>query len=509
MNACSDLDAIAAVQVEDITDAVLYETELDTIIARKDVKYLPRRTPIAFVRMVTPEVSSSTGPSKVHEIYCLGIISDIISSEIGHKYAIIHEDEAGKTAMSSFRDGESKVFGLNDEGIWQFRFRLKAAFGDGVFDSLRPFRGYIEQMSPDTLELVPTTTTDLVPTGTTVKDVKEASRKKEASRGLRTSFFNNLGSLNQLVKNFYDFSEDSRIFTAIQKKLQHTGEHLEGFKSNDSTLSILSFNFMPINPRSKYSAKDLANHFTFKDLLFPHQLDKPLEDHGTLQEVVKNFRMLMTELMTNQIDKQRWNNILTPIYNSFDSQNPQTSIKTAEAEDVYNYLQETFRDMVIFLTDEHTEKLSADEIETRLKEIWTLDTERLLVYSMQAKSLRDARKRALDDSDSSAASSKQGAKGSAGSKKTQHPRKSLRSSAATSATENNSGKELCLSDATFAIRNGVNTGPCKYGTKCRFKHVTLAYMKKNKKEIVRFFEAANETPFRNETIAMINEWPNK
>ena len=446
-----------------------------------------------------PHDHTTTFGWQKHEVYCLGVISDIISSEVGRKYAIIHEDEASKTAMSSFRDGESRVFGLNDSGIWQFRFRLKAAFGDGVFDSLRPFRSYIERMSPDTRELVPTNTAELVPTGTTVKDVKEASRKKEASRGLRTSFFNNLGSLNQLVKNVYDFSEDSRIFTAFQKKLQHTAEHLEGFKSNDSTLNILSFNF---NPRSKYSAKDLANHFTFKDLLFPHQLDKPLEDHGTLQEVIKNFRMLMTELMTNQIDRNRWSNILTPIYNSFDSENPQTSIKTAEAEDVYNYLQETFRDMVIFLTNEQTELLSADQIESRLKEIWTLDTERLLVYSMQAKSLRDARKRALDDSDSSAASSKAG--GSAGAKKPQNPKKSQKSSAASDET----GNGLCVSDTTCVIRKNVNTTPCKFGKSCRYKHVMLPYLKKHKNEVISLLEASKETTYRNETIAMVKEWPN-
>jgi hypothetical protein len=162
--------------------------------------------------------------------------------------------------------------------------------------------------------------------------------------------------------------------------------------------------------------------------------------------------------------------------------------------------------MVLFLTNEYTEKLSADTIETRLKEIWTLDTERLLVYSMQAKSLRDARKRALDDSDSSAASSKQGAGGSAGSKKPQNPRKSLRSSAASASDETGNG--LCTSDTTCVIRKNINTTPCKFGKKCRYKHVTLAYLKKNKNEVIKLFEALKETTYRNETIAMINEWPN-
>ena len=277
MNANSDLDALAAIQTEEIPDEVLCATNLDTIVNRIDVKVLPRRTALAFIRMVTPETSSSQGPAKVHEIYCLGIISDIISSVSGYKYAVIHEDTEGGTAMSSFRDGESRVFGLNDSGIWQNRGKLKAAFGEAAYDSLRPFYGWIEKLSPDTIETdmpVP-----LTATSTSLKDVKEASRKREASRGLRTSFFNNLEALNSMVRNVYDLTEDARLFTTIKKKLQHSVEHLEGFKSKESTLNMLSFSFMPINPKSKYAAKDLQNNFTFTELLFPEQLVKQMEDY--------------------------------------------------------------------------------------------------------------------------------------------------------------------------------------------------------------------------------------
>jgi hypothetical protein len=544
MNARSNLDAIAAIQAEEITDTVLYETELDASIHRVEIRFLPRRTALGFYRLREPSertsasssLSSAAEPTLIPELYCVGVITEKISSEAGPKIVIIHEDTGEGIAMSSFRNGDSMVFGLNDSGIWQHRNRLMKVVGDLAFNSLRPFWGPIQQLSPDTIEigLIPQVTTESstrimeaaqssetgpIPQGTTehsprileatqrsVKDVKEATKKSEAARGLRTSFFNNMEALQQMVRNVYDLTEDARLFTNIKKRLQHTAEHLEGLKSHESTLNILSFNFMPINPKSKYATKDLQNHFTFKDLLFPEQSSKPMEDFGTLQDVVKNFRILMTELMTNPVDKQRWNNILTPMYDSFDSEHPQHTIRTAKAEDVYTYLQETFRDMVIFLTEEQTESLSADKIEERLQSIWKLDTERLLFYSIQADNLRESRKRDLE-SMSSAASSKQEAGGSAGTKKTGQAKKSAKKSSAASSGADKTGTDLCLSDCAFVIRKGENATPCKFGKDCRYTHKKLPYLKSHKKEVLELFEASRDTNFRTETIALIKAWP--
>ena len=78
------------------------------------------------------------------------MITDKITSDAGQKIAVIHEDMDEGTAMSSFRNGESKVFGFNDSGLWQYKNRMKKAFGDGLFDTLRPFFCPIQQLSPDT-----------------------------------------------------------------------------------------------------------------------------------------------------------------------------------------------------------------------------------------------------------------------------------------------------------------------------------------------------------------------
>ena len=82
MNARSDLDAIAAVQAEEITDPVITELDLDTVVIRTDIKHLPRRTALAFIRMINPGVSSSTEPPRVPEIYCFGYITDLAA---GHE----------------------------------------------------------------------------------------------------------------------------------------------------------------------------------------------------------------------------------------------------------------------------------------------------------------------------------------------------------------------------------------------------------------------------------------
>ena len=404
--------------------------------------------------------------------------------------------------MSSFRNGESRVFGLNDSGIWQYRSRLKEAFGEGSFDSLRPFWGPIQRLSPDTRETVPPIQQ---PTQTSVKDVREATKRSEAARGLRTSFFNNKKALEIIVRNVYDLTDDQRFFQNIAHKLQHSVSALEGLKSAESTTNLLSFNFMPMNTRTTYTAKDLKDYFTLKDLLFPEQLKKPIESYEILQDIVKNFRTMMMDLMTEPLDSQRWNNILSPMYDSFDTGNSTQSIKIALPEDMYSYLNETFRNMVRFLTNEETESLSADEIEAKLTEIWKIDTNKLLIGSTQARNLRDARKRELEESEPSSASSNPGAGGRAGLKRTA---KGAKSGAASNAGANKPGTDLlCLSDCALVIRDGKNAAECSFGTKCRYKHAKLPYLKKRKDEVLKMFEAARDSKFNTESIAIVKAWP--
>jgi hypothetical protein len=124
MNARSNLDAIAAIQAEEITDTVLCETELDLILTRGEVRFLPRRTVLGFYRMKEPSsvstidrnsaassLSSASQPL-IPELYCIGVITERISSEAGPKIAMIHEDTEEGIAMSSFRNGDSKSIRL-------------------------------------------------------------------------------------------------------------------------------------------------------------------------------------------------------------------------------------------------------------------------------------------------------------------------------------------------------------------------------------------------------------
>jgi len=515
MNANSDLDALAATQTEEITDEVLQEANFDAIVNRMDIKFLPRKTALGFYKLQS--TSSSADAKMIPELWCVGYITNKLSTESGPKFAVLHEDTRGGTAISVFRSEESKAFGFNETGLYQHRTRLRNAFGD-IYDSLIRFEGAVGGLGElDEMEIVPpvskeTATISSEVTTRSVRDVRDDKKKSDESRGLRTSFFNNRQALQTLVPNIYDLTYDRRLFQTISRKLQHTANNLEGLKSAESTLNVLSFNFMPTNQRAKYEKKDLLHHFTFRDLLFPDQLKRSMENYDTLRDVVHNFRVLMTELMVEPADRQRWSNILTPMYDAFNSENPTTTIRTAAAEDVYTYLQETFTNMVIFLTAEETESLSADVIETRLSDIWRLDTQKLLVYSTQAKNLRDARKRELETSESLSASSGQEASEKAGAKKPTPPKKSKKPGAAesraTSAEAQEAGtKALCLSDTAFVIREGVGATACNFGPKCRYKHFKLPYLQKHKKEVLQLFEAVKESQFKTETIALVNKWP--
>ena len=117
-NAKSDLDALAASQADEITYPVITETDLDTYpVTRTDIKHLSRRTALAFIRWLTQGYHLQNRQEPLRYIVLV-----------------------------------TRVFRLNDIGLYQYRVRLRAAFG-AVVDSFIPLYGAVGgSLSTDTIE---------------------------------------------------------------------------------------------------------------------------------------------------------------------------------------------------------------------------------------------------------------------------------------------------------------------------------------------------------------------
>ena len=154
MNANSNFDILAATQPEEITDAVLNESNLDTIITRMDIKFLHHRTELGFFRLRATSLSSPTR-NTIPELFCVSYITNKIYSDSGPKFVLLHKDTQEGMAILVFRTEESKVFGFNEIGLFQHQTRLRAVFGD-AFDSFISFDGPVGGLgSLDEMKIVP------------------------------------------------------------------------------------------------------------------------------------------------------------------------------------------------------------------------------------------------------------------------------------------------------------------------------------------------------------------